>query len=119
MIIWGLRWRDKKLSRGTFFCPHCNANRPYKLKRPGYYFSLFFLPLIRVRKRSPFVECQVCTSRFAPNILNSESQGTLQLVASTRHALLHGTSPSEARSHLIAQGIDGYTADRLIEMAQR
>ncbi len=119
MIIWGFRWRDKTLSSGTFFCPHCNQNRPYKLKRPGYYFSLFFLPLLRLWKRKPFVECQVCNTRFDPNILESGSQGTLQLVASTRYALLHGTSPNEARSHLIAQGLDAPTADRLVEMAQQ
>jgi transposase-like protein len=119
MIIWGFRWRDKTLSSGSFFCPHCNANRSYKLKRPGYYFSLFFLPILRVWKRKPFVECQVCSSRFDPQILTTESQGTLQLVASTRYALLHGVTPLDARSHLVAQGIDGAMADRLIEMAQR
>jgi hypothetical protein len=119
MIIWGFQWRDKTKSSGTFFCPHCNQARPYKLKRPGYYFSLFFLPLIRVWKRSDFVECQVCKSRFEPGILGSTSQSTLQLVASTRYALLHGTLPSEARSHLVSQGIAGPVADRLIEMAQR
>ncbi len=119
MVIWGLQWRDKTLSSGTFFCPHCNQLRPYKRKRPGFYFSLFFLPLIRIRKRQPFVECQVCKSRFDPKILESDSQGTLQLVASTRYALLHGTSPNEARSHLISEGIDANMADRLIEMAQR
>ncbi len=119
MIIWGLRWRDKTLSSGTFFCPHCNQIRPYKRTRPGYYFSLFFLPVIRVWKRSQFVECQVCKSRFDPKVLDSDSQGTFQLVASTRYALLHGTSPNEARSQLISEGIDANVADRLIEMAQR
>ena len=119
MIIWGLRWRDKTISSGEFFCPNCNQNRPYQLKRPGYYFSLFFLPLIRIRRRSPFVECQVCKSRFDPKVLESGSQGTLQLVASTRYALLHGTHPNEAKSHLIAQGIDASTAERLVEMAQK
>ena len=119
MVIWGFRWRDKTLSSGTFFCPHCNQVRPYKRKRPGYYFSLFFLPVIRIWRRSPFVECQVCKSRFDPQVLDSDSQGTFQLVASTRYALLHGISPLEARSRLVAQGIDGPVADRLIEMAQR
>ncbi len=119
MIIWGLGWRDKTLSSGTFFCPRCDQMRPYKRKRPGYYFTLFFLPLIRIKKQQPFVECQVCKSRFDPKVLESDSQGTFQLVASTRYALLHGTSPRDARSHLISQGIDAHTADRLIEMAQR
>lgn len=119
MVIWGLRWKDKTKSSGTFFCPHCNQTQPYQLKRPGYYFSLFFVPLLRVWKRTDFVECQVCKSRYDPGILAGTSQNTLQLVASTRYALLHGTTPGEARSRLISQGIDGPVADRLIEMAQR
>jgi hypothetical protein len=119
MVIWGFRWRDKTLSSGTFFCPNCNQIRPYKKKRPGYYFSLFFLPMLRVWKRNPVVECQVCKSRFDPRVLDTDSQGTFQMVASTRYALLHGTSPNEARSQLISQGVDPGTAERLIEMAQR
>lgn len=119
MVIWGFRWRDKAKSEGTFFCPHCGQMRPYKLKRPGYYFSLFFVPLLRVWKRSDVVECQVCNSRFDPGILGSGSQSTLQLVASTRYALLHGTHPDAARSDLMARGLDASTADRVIEMAQR
>lgn len=118
MVIWGLRWRDKTKSEGTFFCPHCGQMRPYQLKRPGYYFSLFFIPLLRVWKRSDVVECQVCKSRFDPGVLGSGSQSTLQLVASTRYALLHGTHPNAARADLMAQGLDASTADRVIEMAQ-
>ncbi len=119
MVIWGFRWRDKTKGEGTFFCPHCGQMRPYKLKRPGYYFSLFFVPLLRIWKRGDVVECQVCKSRFDPGILGSGSQSTLQLVASTRYALLHGTHPNAARSDLMAQGLDASTADRVIEMAQQ
>ncbi len=119
MIIWGIRGREKVLREGTFFCPHCNTNRPYKLKRSGNYFSLFFIPLIRLQKGHEFVECQVCKNRFEPSVLQSGTQGTLELVASTRYALLHGTSPDAARSQLMRQGLDSRDAERVIEMAQR
>ncbi len=119
MIIWGIRSREKALGRGTFFCPHCNQVRPYKLERAGNYFTLFFIPLFRIQKRGEFVECQVCRSRYDPHILDNNSQDTLQLVASTRYVLLHGTTPSAAHSQLMAQGLDSRSADRIIEMAQK
>ena len=119
MIIWGIKGRQKVLDKGTFFCPNCNQTRPYELKRAGNYFSLFFIPLIRIQKLGEYVECQVCKNRFDPKVLGTASQGTLQLVASTRYALLHGTHPEAARQQLIAKGLDPHSADRVIEMAQR
>ncbi len=119
MIIWGIRGKQKEVSHGTFFCPNCNQARPYKLKRAGNYFSLFFVPLFRIQKLGEYVECQVCHNRYDPKILDRGSQGTLELVASTRYALLHGTSPDSARSQLISRGLDARDADRVIEMAQR
>ncbi len=119
MFIWGLRRRQKTVGRGTFFCPRCNQNRRYKLKRDGYYFSIFFVPLLRLKKLGEYVECQVCKNTYEPQVLASSSQDTLKLVASTRYALLHGTHPTEARSLLMDRGADAGTADRIIEMAQR
>ncbi len=119
MIIWGIRGREKVVSHGTFFCPNCNTTRPYELKRAGNYFTLFFIPLFRIQKRGEFVQCEVCKNRYDPKILDRGSQGSLELVARTRYALLHGTSPDAARSQLIASGLDSRTADEVIAMAQR
>jgi hypothetical protein len=119
MLIWGIRQRQKVLDKGTFFCPKCNQNRAYKRKRAGKYFSLYFIPLLKVKNLGEYVECQVCHSAYDPGILDRGSQDTLQLVASTRYALLHGTHPSAARSQLLEAGTDARTADRIIEMAQK
>ena len=119
MIIWGLGARQKVLDKGSFFCPHCNDVRPYRLKRAGRYFTLFFIPIIRIQKLGDYVECQVCKNRFDRSILQGDSQDMLKLVSSARYALLHGTHPTALRSHLIEQGLDARSADQVIEMAQR
>ncbi len=119
MLVWGFRPRQKTVDKGTFFCPRCNDLRPYRRKRSGRYFTLYWVPIFRVRKLGDYVECQVCKSQYDPGILQSGTQHSLQLVASTRYALLHGTHPTEMRSELIRRGMDARTADQVIQMAQR
>ncbi len=40
-------------------CPFCGINR-LTLKRIDHYFTLFFIPLFRVKKGDPFFECPKC-----------------------------------------------------------
>ncbi len=42
-------------------CPSCGLYQA-GLKRQDHYFSLFFLPLIRVKKGVPFLQCRRCGS---------------------------------------------------------
>ena len=51
-IIIGTRGRTTELSSGQFYCPTCDATRPYKRKRAATYFALFFIPLFRIRLMS-------------------------------------------------------------------
>ncbi len=119
MLVWGFRGRQKTVDKGTFFCPKCNDVRPYKRKRAGRYFTLYWIPIFRVHKLGEYIECQVCKSQFDPSILQAGSQDSLRLVASTRYALLHGTHPDAMRSQLMRGGMDARTAEQVIEMAQR
>ena len=76
-------YRDKKLWAMFFFiagiqpktvyvddqcrvCPSCGLYQA-RLKRADHYLSVFFLPILRVKKGGPFLECQRCGS------LNDES----------------------------------------------
>ena len=118
MIIWGSKGRQKELAEGTFYCPKCNDNRPYKKKRATRYFTLYFIPLFETKNLGEFVECQVCKTNFDPKVLEPGWQNTLKIVAATRYALLHGTSPDQARAELVKAGAAPETADKIIKMAQ-
>lgn len=40
-------------------CPSCGLYQA-RLKRVDHYLALFFIPLFRVKKGTPFLECQRC-----------------------------------------------------------
>jgi endogenous inhibitor of DNA gyrase (YacG/DUF329 family) len=42
-------------------CPSCGLDQALT-KRVDHYLSLFFLPIVRVKKGSPFLQCQSCGS---------------------------------------------------------
>jgi hypothetical protein len=58
-IIAGISPRIKVLDSNPRICPSCGLARAY-LKRADSYFSLFFIPLFRVKKGEPFIICDRC-----------------------------------------------------------
>jgi hypothetical protein len=74
MIIWGFRVVYRMLSEGTFFCPQENLDRSYKLKSAQRFFTLFFIPIIPLKKLGTVVECQNCKSKFDPQVLETPIQ---------------------------------------------
>jgi len=60
-IIAGLSPRLKIVENTPRICPSCGLAQAY-LKRADSYFSLFFIPLFRVKKGEPFVFCERCKS---------------------------------------------------------
>ena len=42
-------------------CPSCGLDQAVP-KRVDHYLSVFFLPIVRVKKGSPFLQCQSCGS---------------------------------------------------------
>jgi len=58
-IIAGISPRIKVLDGNPRICPSCGLARAC-LKRADSYFSLFFIPLFRVKKGEPFIICDRC-----------------------------------------------------------
>ncbi|MCR9982905.1 zinc ribbon domain-containing protein [Vibrio alginolyticus] len=70
MIIWGSKGREIVEEEGSFFCPECQKETNYCLKRVGKYFTLYFIPLFQTKELGKFVECSQCLTQFKPEILN-------------------------------------------------
>lgn len=60
-IIAGIQPKIVKLDDQPRMCPSCGLNQA-RLKRVDHYFSVFFIPIFRVKKGLPFLECQRCGS---------------------------------------------------------
>jgi predicted RNA-binding Zn-ribbon protein involved in translation (DUF1610 family) len=58
-FVGGVQPRTVVLEKIPAVCPTCGRGRQV-VKRTDSYFSLFFIPLIRVRKGDPFLQCEAC-----------------------------------------------------------
>jgi hypothetical protein len=58
-FIGGIQPKTVFVDKEARLCPSCGLRRA-RLKRVDHYFSLFFIPLFRVKKGEPFLECPQC-----------------------------------------------------------
>lgn len=70
MIIFGTRGVTTTPDKGQFFCPQCNDQTAYRLKRVRRFFTLYFIPLIPLDKLGEYVECPRCQGTYDVGILN-------------------------------------------------
>lgn len=62
-FIAGIQSRTVRLEKHGGACPNCSHFEVY-LKRVEKYISVFFIPLIRIKKGVPFASCENCNSIF-------------------------------------------------------
>lgn len=70
MIIFGTRGVKSTMKEGTFVCPQCATNRPYKHKKVTKFFTLYFIPIIPLGHAGDYVECQSCKGTFVSRVLD-------------------------------------------------
>lgn len=70
MIIWGFRVFFRTIGTGIFHCPRCGGDREYRRRSGRYFCTLFFLPVIPLKKVGEHVKCTTCRTRFAEDVLD-------------------------------------------------
>jgi transcription elongation factor Elf1 len=84
MIIVGTKVKHRKIEEGEFFCPKCQAQSVYNLKRAVRYFTLYFIPVVPIAQIGEFVECQSCGLSFVPRVREMRRES---LIAQPRYSL--------------------------------
>jgi RNA polymerase subunit RPABC4/transcription elongation factor Spt4 len=59
IFIAGISPKTKVIDQNPRRCPVCGLHQAY-FKRVDSYLSLFFIPVIRVKKGQPFIMCERC-----------------------------------------------------------
>jgi hypothetical protein len=59
IFVAGVQPKTKKLDENPIRCPLCGLHQAY-YRRVDHYFSLFFIPVWRVKKGTPFLMCDRC-----------------------------------------------------------
>lgn len=67
-IIFGTKVRHQKIDDGSFYCPRCQHQRYYDLKVATTFFSLYFIPLIPIKRLGEYIECQTCKTSYQPEM---------------------------------------------------
>ena len=71
LVIFGLTPRWQQVGKGRFLCPYEGAERNYKQFAESEWFTLFFIPIFKVRDGGQYVECQSCGSRYPRKVLKA------------------------------------------------
>jgi hypothetical protein len=122
MIIFGTRVRHKVVGEGQFFCPKCQAQRPYKHKRATRYFTLYFLPIFPMGQLGEFVECQTCGIAFETRVLTlkgpaqprPQMTNLAQMINTIPDRLRAGVPAEYLARDLTAAGVDRDVAMNMI-----
>ncbi len=123
IIIFGTNSREVEVDRGTFVCPYCGVERAYVRKKVGTYFTLFFIPLFRIKDHGELIECQTCRRAYTPEVLTHlpgpppEPTEIARLTATVRRDLESGMPLQMARQKLLNEGIHEASAAHTVEVA--
>lgn len=84
--------RAASAGRGTFFCPFCKADTPYRYITVRRTIRLAGLNLVPLRRAAEYVECRNCNGTFIPEVLEPDARTwhlkPIQLQAALRVMLL-------------------------------
>lgn len=113
MIIWGFRVIFRTLSTGMFFCPKEEADRSYKLRSAQRFFTLFFIPLIPLKKLGTVVQCEGCNTQFEERVLTTpttsqRADSLAETVRSGAVAILRTGGDSATGREQAARLVTGY-----------
>ena len=78
MLIFGIHVYYRTISLGTFHCPKCGGDRPYRHRSGRRWFHLFFIPLIPLGHVGQYVQCGVCRTKYAPQALAQPTMAQMQ-----------------------------------------
>jgi hypothetical protein len=111
MIIFdGTSYRDRMVKSGAFVCPNCGKNRYCTHRRIESWFTLFFIPLLRLEVVTEYLKCKDCRHSFElPAMCPFLPQGGY-LPSDLRAELRFGASVEAVEQRLVASGVDRDTA---------
>lgn len=78
LIIWGLRVIYHTVAQGVFFCRRCGGDRDYRRRTGRRYVTVFFIPLIPLKKTGEHVQCTTCKTRYVTEVLRLPTSARMQ-----------------------------------------
>ena len=88
MIVIGTMGIPFTRDKGTFYCPRCRDDVPFRARHVRRFLTVYFIPLIPLDKMEEYVECLKCKNRFPREALtHNREQATRAFHGYVRHTL--------------------------------
>ncbi|MWK33091.1 hypothetical protein GEV43_02875 [Actinomadura sp. J1-007] len=71
LLVLGLSAFFRTVGEGTFHCPRCGGDRPYRRRAGRRWVTLFLLPAVPLWRLGESVECRRCRGRFGASALRT------------------------------------------------
>jgi zinc-ribbon family len=112
----GSRGREVDVGSGQFYCPSCGIERPYKHKRIGRYFTLYFIPVFQIEKLGEYVECQACHKVYPVEVLKRKAPANpLRILTDVEKDLQSGMAVQKVQAKLMNTGLRPDMAQKIID----
>ncbi|MEV4257572.1 TerB family tellurite resistance protein [Spirillospora sp. NPDC049652] len=114
LLVFSLSVFFRTTGQGTFHCPRCGGDRAYRRRAARRWLTLFFLPVVPLRRLGEVAECRACRTRFPVSALRTPTAQQLAaaLPAGMRAAaglVLRAGDPDDERSRERAiEAVTGY-----------
>lgn len=88
-LLFGLRTIRKSISTGLFSCPRCMSDRNFTRQALRRFVTIFFIPLIPVKRMGEVIHCMSCQGDFTVESLDRPTVANLAegMAAATRVAV--------------------------------
>jgi len=84
MIVWGRSISNKVMATGQFYCPGCRQQRTYALRQHQKWGTIYWIPVVRLEKSEPYVECASCHSTYPEAALRHDPASAHQQLNAQR-----------------------------------
>ena len=88
LLIFGVKIRYTTVASLMFFCPACGGDRSGAKREARRWFTLFWIPIVPLRKVGKVVECETCKHHFDPVVARRPTTSDLaSILANAARAL--------------------------------
>lgn len=111
-LVFGLSVFFRTVGQGIFHCPDCGGDRPYRRRIGRRWLTVFFLPVVPLRRVGEAVQCGTCRTRFGVSALR------LPTVRQMAAALPAGMRAAVALVLMAGDPLDDDSRRRALEAVQ-
>jgi hypothetical protein len=109
LLIFGTKVRYVPMEAGTFYCPDEGGDRGYTLLEARRWFTLFFIPLIKLGLLGYVVQCDSCHRQYDRRTLHLPTSASMEhKIEVAARALFGSLAESHPEPNVVASQLESF-----------